>query len=64
MAVIFKDVDLTKNEHYEEAHIKHKAKLFRDNITFDIAIPYIAYFSKEIIESLQMFKEVELENGN
>jgi hypothetical protein len=62
MAIVFKDVNLTKNEHYVDAHVKHKAKLFRNNVSFDIAIPYISYFSKEVIESLQMFKEIELTN--
>lgn len=64
MAIVFKDVELTKNEHYVDAHIKHKAKLFRDNVTFDKAVPFISYFSKEVIASLQMFKEIELTDEN
>lgn len=63
MAIVFKDVELTKNEHYVDAHIKYKSKLFRENVTFDKAIPFVAYFSKEVIASLQMFKEVELNDG-
>lgn len=60
MAIVFKDVELTKNEHFVDAHIKHKSKLFREHVGFDKAVPFIAYFSKEVISSLQMFKEVEL----
>lgn len=64
IAVIFKDVDLTKTEHYDPAHIKHKAKLFRDNITFDVAIPFLAYVSKQVIETLTAYqKEDEIANS-
>jgi hypothetical protein len=52
MAVIFKDTQLTNTEHYTDAHIKHKATLFRSNVKADIAIPYVAYFSQNIINSL------------
>lgn len=62
MAILFKDVELSKTEHYIDAHIKHKAKLFRENITLDIAIPFIGYFSKDLISSLEIFKEIELSN--
>lgn len=56
IAILFKDVELTKTEHYDDAHIKHKAKLFRKEITYDIALPFIADFSQNLIESLESFK--------
>ena len=57
MSIIFKDVELTKNEHYDNAHIKHKAKIFREHITYDVALPFITSFSKNLIESLESFKK-------
>jgi hypothetical protein len=56
LAVIFKREDLTKNEHYVDAHINHKASLFRDNLTVDIAIPYITYMSQHINKQLVIMK--------
>lgn len=53
LAVIFKDIELTKTEHYTDAHIRHKASLFRENVTLDIAIPYIGAISHELLTSLQ-----------
>lgn len=64
MAIVFKDVDLTKTEHYADAHIRHKAKLFREHVTFDVAVPYVGYFSKELLGSLEMFKETIESNEN
>lgn len=56
MAIIFKDVELTKVEHYEPAHIKYKAKLIRENITYKVALPFISSFSKQLIENLEQYK--------
>lgn len=41
MAMCFKRTDLTDKEHYTDAHIKHKAALFRKHLTADVCIPYI-----------------------
>lgn len=40
MAVIFKREDLSKTEHYTPAHLKHKAKLFKEQKA-SLAMPYI-----------------------
>lgn len=40
MAVLFKREDLTKTEHYTPAHLKHKAKLFKEQKAH-LAMPYI-----------------------
>ena len=55
MAIIFKDVQLTNNEHYVDAHIKHKSNLFKDAITVDVALPYVGFFSKELLTNLQTY---------
>ena len=39
LAILFKRTDLTKKEHYANAHLKQKMKLFRE-LKSDIAIPY------------------------
>jgi hypothetical protein len=57
MAILFKDVELTKVEHYDPAHIKHKAKLFRENVGYDVAIPFISEFSSNLIKTLEAFKD-------
>ena len=41
LAVLFKRTDLSKTEHYSEAHIKQKAKLF-ENQPAEMSIKYMA----------------------
>ena len=53
LAIVYKRVDLTKAEHYVDAHIKHKAELFRENLTADIAIPFLMLIQNRIINSLE-----------
>lgn len=55
MAIIFKDIELSDTEHYTDAHIRHKSNLFKDNITADIALPYLTYFNKELLSHLTKF---------
>lgn len=52
LAVIFKRTDLTKAEHYASAHIKQKAKLFKD-VNASIAIPFIQYIGKQLNTALE-----------
>ena len=51
VAVLFKRTDLSKVEHYDKAHIKHKAKLFKEQKA-ELAVPYLVHigqkFSKQI----------------
>jgi hypothetical protein len=54
MAIIYKREDLTKAEHFDKAHIKHKAKLFREHITADKALPFIGYLSKQLINDAEL----------
>lgn len=59
LAVIFKDDQLTKTEHYDKAHLDHKANIFRDEVTLDIAIPYITMFSQKLMKTFEAYKELE-----
>lgn len=52
LAVAFKRDDLSKKEHYEAAHLNHKAKLFGEHLTADVAIPYLALVSKKVIQNI------------
>jgi hypothetical protein len=52
-AVVYKDEDLTNNEHYTDAHIKHKSELFGKHVTADIAAPVIFHLSKLVVEHIQ-----------
>jgi hypothetical protein len=47
MALMFKRTDLTNAEHYDPAHLKHKAKLF-SKLKADIAIPYLTFVTYKI----------------
>jgi len=53
VAVVYKDDALTDNEHYDDAHISHKAKLFGESMTADVASPVIFQLSKVIVENIQ-----------
>jgi hypothetical protein len=46
-AIMFKREDLSNTEHYAEAHLKHKAKLFKE-LKANIAIPYLHFIAQKI----------------
>lgn len=56
LAVLFKRTDLTKNEHYTDAHIKHKAKIIRQ-MTADVAVPYLVAVAETINKQVQSLNE-------
>jgi hypothetical protein len=62
LAVLFKDESLTDSEHRVNAHIKHKADIFRKELTADIAVPYLMEVAKRILISGQ--KEVKAVEEN
>jgi len=41
LAILFKRTDLTRTEHYSNAHIKHKSSLFKKQKA-ELAVPYIS----------------------
>ena len=47
MALMFKRTDLSNTEHYDPAHLKHKAKLF-SKLKADISIPYLTFVTYKI----------------
>jgi hypothetical protein len=49
LAVIFKDESLTDREHRENAHIKHKANIFRNELKAEIAVPFLMEVAKKIL---------------
>jgi len=52
MAVMFKRTDLSSTEHYADAHLKHKAKLF-SSLKAEIAVPYLVYVTEKISSHAQ-----------
>jgi hypothetical protein len=56
LAVLFKRTDLTKTEHYTDAHIKHKAKLIRE-LKADVAVPYLVAVANKINNHVQKSNE-------
>lgn len=53
MAVIFKRTDLTRAEHFADAHIKEKAKVFRKEMSGAVSIPYLLEMSKKMYKQMQ-----------
>lgn len=49
MAILYKLDGTDKSIWYDKSHIKHKAELFRTQVTIDKAIPYITYLTKKMV---------------
>jgi hypothetical protein len=47
MSIIFKRTDLSNAEHYDNAHLKHKEKLFKD-LSAELVVPYVVFVSKKL----------------
>lgn len=56
LAVLFKRTDLSKVEHYTDAHIKQKAKLIRE-LKADVAVPYLVAVADKINNHVQKSNE-------
>lgn len=61
MALMFKRTDLTNTEHYDPAHLKHKAKLF-SKLKADISIPYLTFVTYKITNHAERELASELES--
>ena len=61
MALMFKRTDLSNTEHYDPAHLKHKAKLF-SKLKADIAIPYLTFVTFKITNHAESQAPKELES--
>jgi hypothetical protein len=67
LAVIFKREDLDTIEHYSDAHIKHKANLFK-SLNAEIALPFMAYVAEKLKDTAKQMTDevaafVESNNG-
>jgi hypothetical protein len=49
LAVMFKRTDLSNVEHFDDAHLKHKAKLFRTQKA-EFCVPFIVFVTEKISE--------------
>jgi len=63
MALMFKRTDLSNVEHYDSAHLKHKAKLFRLQPA-EIAIPYITFVTETISNHAKKQASESVESNN
>lgn len=52
IALLFKDDQLTRTEHYTDAHIKHKMELFSDLIADDY-YQYIVYINMNVVDKIK-----------
>jgi hypothetical protein len=63
LAIMFKRSDLSNVEHYDNAHLKHKSKLFRTQAA-EIAIPYLNYVTQTISTHAQKQAAESVESDN
>ena len=63
LALMFKRSDLTPIEHYTEAHLKHKSKLFKQ-LKAEIAIPYLVFVTEKIASHAQSESPEAVEPSN
>lgn len=58
LAVLYKRPDVDANITYDNAHIKFKADLIRDEITADVAIPFITFLSQKLLNDYELLSSV------
>jgi len=63
LALMFKRTDLSPTEHYAEAHLKHKAKLFKQ-LKAEMAIPYLVFVTEKIASHAQSQPSEAVESSN
>lgn len=56
LAVIYKRPDLTKDMHFDKAHLHFKAELIRKQVTADVAVPIINFMSKRLIKDFEIIE--------
>lgn len=56
LAVLFKRTDLTKTEHYTDAHIKFKSKIIRE-MPAEVAVPYLVAVAETINKQVESLNE-------
>lgn len=60
LAVVYKRTDLTNAEHYENAHIKHKSKLFSE-LKANVALPIVWHVAKKLTEAAENIEDDSVE---
>jgi hypothetical protein len=60
LAVVYKRTDLSNAEHYDSAHIKHKAKLFSE-LKANIALPIVWHVAKKLTETVDNVEDDSVE---
>ena len=55
MAILFKRTDLSTTEHYADAHIKYKAKLFKKQPAH-LVVPFATYIGNKLGETAERAK--------
>ena len=63
LALMFKRTDLSNTEHYDNAHLKHKSKLFRLQPA-EIAIPYLTFVTETISNHAKKQATESVESNN
>jgi len=63
LSIMFKRTDLSNVEHYDNAHLKHKSKLFRMQPA-EIAIPYLTYVTETISNHAKNQAAESVESNN
>ena len=63
LALMFKRTDLTATEHYTEAHLKYKSKLFKQ-LKAEIAVPYLVFVTEKIASHAQSQSPEAVEPSN
>lgn len=63
LAIMFKRTDLSNTEHFTEAHLKHKSKLFRTQKA-ELCVPYIVFVTEKIAEYAKANATQGVESSN
>jgi hypothetical protein len=63
LALMFKRTDLSNTEHYDNAHLKHKSKLFRLQPA-EVAIPYLTFVTETISNHAKKQASESVESNN
>lgn len=59
LAILFKRDDLTKTEHYDSAHIKHKAKQIRE-LKAELAVPFLVEIGQKLSKEMKRNEAPEI----
>jgi hypothetical protein len=58
MAAVYQDDLLDTKTNFTDAIIKEKANIFRQHLRVEVALPFIAFFSQELINNIQNYSKL------